>query len=425
MPADSADPALMAMAVASGTFAFAAWLSYWLGNTSKMLLVSIIVVIVGATTGIAVREVLFAQPDVFNYTPLGFLIVFLVSVGFWLWNQLSELTWHISKRFVDTLAAFAASFVIAISLVPLVVDVWNASVGRVLTFAVLSNGSDIQKLLDRLQELAGTLDSLSGLLTAIIATAGATYVVTMASPQLEAILSYLQLSPPQVNAAHKLRRPLSDLVQAVTDADLKFKRELVITMDSFERESPIESGTSPRGARIKIVVPPPGSPPHAFSFTKISELLERAHVDIRESLFFVYPMARSDAGPICYATGPELWELMQSPARDDGMPGSGRFRGAFSDSFFGALNSGNAEAISIIVDKARDSVLRGNPQDDLLLCTYALSDTCELTTALREMRKRGLRRALVFAPNRAPTERAILGIPHIAAYLWNENGTED
>jgi hypothetical protein len=415
--------------VAGIMFLLAAWFS---ANTDlPWKIVSVLycigVVVIGAAAGIVARELLLGELASLRVVSAVLTVIFLIIAALWLLAQILDLKLEPPKVVVATFAAFFASFVVALSLVSFFVDDWNRIIGGWLPWASLSSGAVSDVLPGELDSFSDSLDSVFSVLTTVLATAATVYVVVVASPKLQEILKYLELTPAQVKAARKLRRPLSDLIRAVK-VEPGFKREFFITADSFERESPIESDAL-GGARVKIIAPAPGSPPNTFTFAKVRKLLRRAQIDIRESLFFVYPTTGSAAGPICYATGPEMWELMHriepgeetssSETYDEGMPGSGRFRGAFSDSFFGALNSGNAEALIAIIENARKEVLKHNPQDDVLLTSFKLRDSEEVLKALTEMKTYKVRRALVYS-GKVPAERAILSIPHIAAYLEDE-----
>lgn len=370
----------------------------------------------GALSGVVVREFVVRGKIPADYVAATVLAFGLPFIAYWLWRQLSGNPWRIPAVGVIG-PAFVAAAVVAFMLVPFLVKDWNQTVGQVHPWLMLMPSATQTSLLTTLKELAGVLDSLFGLLSATLATAATVYIVTSVSPDLSRIIDYLGLSRAQITAAQKLRKPLSDLIRETRPRDALFKREFIITPKSFERESPLESVIA-GGARVKLIVPRVGSTPDAFTFDKIKIMLDRAQIEIRDSLFFVYlddPQARSE--PVCYGTGPELWELMQRQVGDDDRPASGRFRGEFSDSFFGALNTGNARAIQAVIESARAFALLNNPLDDLLLTSVVLKDTMEIKDALTVMKERNLRRALVCS-TKTPSERAIIGVPSIAAYLW-------
>lgn len=450
-PRTGIDPLLWWLLVGFVTFGAAAILSLW----PKPLLWAFycaIAVAFGAVAGIVVRNWLVSGAVAIESASAVVALALLLGTGLWLWWQIFPPRWSLPKYVIDGAVTVAAAFVIASSLASSVAGEWNKYVtwlsiipAAVETCAPVcesesgatdsqassnkSNDANSRDLLQDLQELANKVDNLIGLLTVILATAAAAYVAAVATPKLQEILSYLQLEPEQVEAGHRLRRPLSDLIRKVEADDMKFKREFIVTADSFARESPIESVVH-GGARIKIIAPPPGSPQNSFTFAKLRKILEAAQVDLRRSLILVYPSAGTTVDPVCYGTGAEMWELMyriesEGSAQEQGLdqtPGSGRFRGAYSDSFFGALNSGNARAIAAVIENARASVLKENPQDDVLLSSFVLRDTEELVVAMTEMKKRSLRRALVYG-GKVPGERAILSVPHIADYLWDDAKT--
>lgn len=370
----------------------------------------------GAAAGVLLRDLVvrgsFSAAEVSGTI----LVVAVPLIALWLWRELTGR--HVQFPRLDVVGlAFLTSVIVAFTLFSFVVKDWNAMIKPWASWLTFKESVAHGSLLRTLGDLGGQLDSLFGLFGAALATAATFYIVTSVSPNLLKIIDYIGLSRAQITAAQKLRRPLSDLLRETKPRDALSRREFFITPDSFERESPLESPIA-GGARVKIVAPPIGSPPNIITFDKIKNLLLRAQIDFRDSLFFVYLNdPRTHTKPVCYGTGLELWDLMQRPTADDDGLCRARFRGEFSDDFFGALNSGNAVAIQAVIQAARDQALENNPHDDLLLGKWVLTDTMEVQEALSIMKDNNLRRALV-CTTKTPTDRAILGVPSIAAYLW-------
>lgn len=387
-------------------------------NRAVLAVVAVAVVFGGALLGIILREYVVNEKITADYVAGGVVLFALPFIAYWLWRQLTGIPWRVPS--LGSIGpAFVAAIVLSFMLTPFLVVDWNTYIKPIYPVLMLTEPKTHETLLSTLKDLAGVIDSLSGLLSAVLATAATAYIVTSVSPDLARIIDYLGLSRAQITAAQKLRKPLSDLIRETKPTDTVFKRDFVITPQSFGRESPFES-TVAGGARIKLVIPRTGGTPHMFTFEVIKEFLDRAQIEIRDSLFFIYlddPGMRTE--PVCYGTGPEMWELMQPYSGDEDRPASGRFRGEFSASFFTALNAGNASVIQAVVENARAFALANNPLDDLLLTRYSLKDTMDVKDALKCMKKHRLRRALVVS-TKTPIERAILGMPSIAAYLWDD-----
>ncbi len=390
---------------------------------------SVAVILAAAIVGILVREWVLCSSLELLATLL--LALALALAALWLFGRLAQvrIVPRLSERTRVVLAGAVTAFVIAFTLISFLVPAWNGlvppwleltpdarsatvSAERVEVPAAEPSKPDPDKLFD---DLSGRLDILFGLIGAALATAATVYVVQQI-PELDQIVRYIGLSSAQVEAAHRMRQPLSDLFSQIKSLDFKFKREVIITESSFGPELPLETRSG--GARVKIIAPRRGGSPDSITFDAIKEHLRQAQVEIRESIVFVY-LDRRENEPLCYATGPEFWELMQPASGDDDRPASGRFRGEFSAAFFTALNSGDGDRIKDVVKRARRFVLNANPQDDVLLCDIILRDTMEFKDALTTMRRNGLRRALVCS-TRVPHERAVIGVPHIAEYLWND-----
>ncbi|MBP6011065.1 MAG: hypothetical protein KBA31_02455 [Alphaproteobacteria bacterium] len=416
-------PTVEVLAVLGLAFPMALVLHSLLGDQlviviSRLMLgvIAIGVAVGGASFGVFLRELILTEKIKADYVAAAVLASALLFTAYWLWRQLSGNPWRIPALGVIG-PAFVAAAVMSFMLIPFLADDWNQWAKQTHPELLLHPGNPNAHLLATLKDLAGVLDSLSGLLSAALATAATVFIVTSVSPDLSRIIDYLGLSRAQITAAQKLRKPLSDLVRETKPRDALFKREFIVTPQSFEREAPLESVIA-GGARVKLIVPRVGATPDAFTFDRIRTLLDSAQIEIRDSLFFVYLSDRlASSEPVCYATGPEMWELMQRQVGDDDRPASGRFRGEFSDDFFASLNSGNGRAIQAVIENARAFALSNNPLDDLLLTSVVLKDTMEVKDALTVMRAHNLRRALVCS-SKVPVERAVIGVPSIAAYLW-------
>jgi hypothetical protein len=274
-----------------------------------------------------------------------------------------------------------------------------------------ASAQNIDILADKAEKFLTVLGALAVLFAVSV-------VAQEVSPALKSVLSYIGLTPQQINAARRLHHPIANAIRGKPLAS-QYGVQINITPTSTERDLPHLTATD-NNAIVRIILPSDskvGEPHIDFReyFLLWHEQATSAGVSLANSLVFVYMSAERTLGPICYGTALEFFELLE-PATDHAQ---GRLQAQYSETFAEALRTRNRKNVIAIADAARAQILRYNPADDVLLSTTVASEAEDVMTVMRTLAENNLRRILVIT-DRSPLEMAILGAPELSAFLLRE-----
>lgn len=230
---------------------------------------------------------------------------------------------------------------------------------------------------------------------------------------LRRIVEILGLSPLQLRVARRLRLPARGAIKPDEILDARYRTEISINRSSIPRRAPfdVRSATSP--ARVKIIVNDSDDATRGerLTFQRILEIVESDRIDVKRSLFFVcFVAANGTTQIVAYGTFAEFTDLSHNEA--EFAQSSRQIREAFED----ALNSGEREEVRRIVEFVRASILKSNPDRDLMLSTATFEASNLLQDAMDTMAKAGLRRILLVSP-RQPFEYGLLSSAEISRFL--------
>jgi len=251
--------------------------------------------------------------------------------------------------------------------------------------------------------------------TAGALSVGATILVltNLIAKRLANIQVVLGLTMRQITAAKRIRQPARGAI-GQTLAQV-YPKEVYIDRLSIRRQFPFVNGDGPK-ARIKLLlhqgVQQYGD--EKFSFEWVRGLMQSAHIELEQSLFFIYWLDKKmKLEMVCYGTGPELKQLMEAKEETDGRVGDG-----IGTLFCEALNNDDKEEVKRIVNLARARFLKARPYADLLLSTVARRDGEELQDVMDAMGNNGLDRILLTS-DKVPLERGIISTSDISKFLLN------
>lgn len=313
--------------------------------------------------------------------------------------------------FVATLTVVSITF----NLAPEISTGLKPYLGQLLDW-LLSQKIGLSLSGERVAESAPGSDAIQEGIGLILSVLSAGTLTATASTHVIRIISDIQvaqnLTEEQRRAAARLRHAASSAVPAAKRLTESYPQEFRIDLHSKERRFPLINTGGTKKARVKLIIQPGNKPEtrQKIDAEWLGKLLTSARGVPHQTLFFVCTAAAGqDPEVVCYGTGAEFVEL----ASNNGVVSSSG--SPANDTFFDALNDGDAAAIKRVVDEVRGNLLQQQPYRDLLLATITQKKSRELAVVLKDMGQNRLGHILLVT--REGLEDSLLGAEEIAAYL--------